>query len=110
MSSFFHKNTRRKMLARLLGMSTDRSSRPQVVCRKGVLGNLAKFTGKHLCQILFFNKVGGLISKNAFFYRTLPMAASELNMLFQCCCDIARPGLNSLLPKQDCQPKVLLRR
>ena len=28
--------------------------------RKGVLRNFAKFTGKHLCQILFFNKVAGL--------------------------------------------------
>ena len=26
----------------------------------GVLRNLAKFTGKHLCQSLFFNKVAGL--------------------------------------------------
>ena len=29
-------------------------------CKKGVLRNFAKFTGKHLCQILFFNKVAGL--------------------------------------------------
>ena len=28
--------------------------------RKGVLTNFAKFTGKHLCQSLFFNKVAGL--------------------------------------------------
>ena len=28
--------------------------------RKGILRNFAKFTGKHLCQSLFFNKVGGL--------------------------------------------------
>ena len=28
--------------------------------KKGVLKNLAKFTGKHLCQSLFFNKVAGL--------------------------------------------------
>ena len=28
--------------------------------RKGVLRNFRKFTGKHLCQILFFNKVAGL--------------------------------------------------
>ena len=28
--------------------------------RKGVLRNFAKFTGKHLCQSLFFNKVAGL--------------------------------------------------
>ena len=30
-----------------------RSSRPQVFYKKGVLKNLAKFTGKHLCQSLF---------------------------------------------------------
>ena len=29
-------------------------------CKKGVLRNFAKFTGKHLCQSLFFNKVAGL--------------------------------------------------
>ena len=28
-------------------------------CRKDVLRNLAKFTGEHLCQSLFFNKVAG---------------------------------------------------
>ena len=28
--------------------------------RKGVLRHIAKFTGKHLCQRLFFNKVVGL--------------------------------------------------
>ena len=37
-----------------------RSSRLEVFCRKGVLRNFAKFTGKHLCQKLFFNKVAGL--------------------------------------------------
>ena len=31
------------------------SSRPDVFCKKGVLTNLAKFTGKHLCQSLFFS-------------------------------------------------------
>ena len=29
-------------------------------CKKGVLRNFAKFTGKDLCQGLFFNKVAGL--------------------------------------------------
>ena len=29
-------------------------------CEKGVLRNFTKFTGKHLCQSLFFNKVLGL--------------------------------------------------
>ena len=34
--------------------------------RKGFLRNLAIFTGKYLCQSLFFNKVAN-ISKNTFF-------------------------------------------
>ena len=29
---------------------------PEVYCKKGVLKNFAKFTGKHLCQSLFFKK------------------------------------------------------
>ena len=33
---------------------------PEVFLKKGVLKNFAKFTGKHLCQGLFFNKVAGL--------------------------------------------------
>ena len=32
-------------------------SRPEVFCKKGVFKNFAKFTGKHVCQSLFFNKV-----------------------------------------------------
>ena len=28
--------------------------------KKGVFRNFTKFTGKHLCQSLFFNKVAGL--------------------------------------------------
>ena len=71
------------------------SSRPEVFCKKGVLRNFAKFTGKHLCQGLFFINVAGpcnffkketlaqvffsefwKISKNTFSYRTHPAAAS----------------------------------
>ena len=37
-----------------------RSSRTDVFCEKGVLRNFTKFTGKHLFQSLFFNKVAGL--------------------------------------------------
>ena len=40
-------------------LSLIRSSCPDVFCKKGVLRNFAKFTGK-LCQSLFFNKVTGL--------------------------------------------------
>ena len=32
-----------------------RSSRLEVFSKKGVLSNFAKFTGKHLCQSLFYN-------------------------------------------------------
>ena len=75
-----------------------RSSRPEVFCKKSNLRNFTKFTGKHLCQRLFFNKVAGLacnfikkeslaqvfsyefceISKNAFLQRTPLVAASVL--------------------------------
>ena len=53
----------------------SRSSHRRCSVRKGVLRNFAKFTGKHLCQSLYFNKVAGLrpegcefceISKNTF--------------------------------------------
>ena len=37
-----------------------RSSRPEVFCLKLVLRNFEKFTGKHTCESLFFNKVAGL--------------------------------------------------
>ena len=76
-----------------------RSSHPEVFCKKDVLRNFAKFTEKHLCQRLFFNKVAGLrpqackfpkkeslaqvfscevceISKYTSFYRT-PLAAAS---------------------------------
>ena len=73
-------------------MMINRSSRPKVFCEKGVLRNFVKFTGKYLCQSLFFNKASGLqlylnefqaqvfscefceISKNT--YRTPPVAPS----------------------------------
>ena len=46
---------------RLLAVSYSfRNSRLEVLCEKGVLRNFTKFTGKHLCQSLFFNKVAGL--------------------------------------------------
>ena len=43
-----------------------RSSRPEVFCNEGVLSNFAKFTGKDLCQSLFFNKVAALRSTTLF--------------------------------------------
>ena len=37
-----------------------RSSYQRCFVKKGVLRKFAKFTGKHLCQKVFFNKVAGL--------------------------------------------------
>ena len=34
-----------------------RSSHPEVFCKKGVLRNIVKFTGKHLCQNLFLTQL-----------------------------------------------------
>ena len=40
--------------------SDYRTSRPDVFCEEGIFRNFAKFTGEHLWQSLFFNKVAGL--------------------------------------------------
>ena len=34
----------------------------ELFCKKGVLRNFTKYTWKHLCQSLFFNKVAGLMA------------------------------------------------
>ena len=77
---------------------SKRSSHWRCSVRKGVLRNFAKFTGKHLCESLFLNKVAGLrpatllketlaqvffykfceISKNTFFRAHLGATASEV--------------------------------
>ena len=41
-------------------LDTLKKQPPEVFCKKGGLRNFAKFTGKDLCQSLFFNKVAGL--------------------------------------------------
>ena len=54
-----------------------KSSRPEAFCKKGVLENFAKLTGKHLCQSLFFNKVAGLrpatLLKKKLWHRCFPV-------------------------------------
>ena len=61
-------------------------NRPEVFCKKDVLKNIVKFTGKHPLWSLFFNKVAGLklislcnckIFKSTFFYSGHPVAVSE---------------------------------
>ena len=41
-------------------LRVDRSSRPEVFCKKGVLRNFTKFTRKTPVPYLLFNKVAGL--------------------------------------------------
>ena len=52
-------NRKRQKVYTRLGL-LYRSSRPDVFCEKDVLRNFGKFTGKHLCQDLYFNLVAGL--------------------------------------------------
>ena len=79
-----------------------RSSRPEEFCKKIVVRNLTEFTGKHLCQSLFFNKVAGQacnfikketiaqvfscelcqISNMTFSHRTPLVAASGFSLFF----------------------------
>ena len=46
----------------------NRSSRRRCSLKKGVLRNFAKFTGKHLCQRLFFNR-----EKKRLWHRCFPV-------------------------------------
>ena len=48
---------------------------PEVLYENDVLRSFTKFTGKHLCQSLFFNKLAG---QNTFSYRT-PLVAASAN-------------------------------
>ena len=62
----------------------QRSSRLEVFCKKGVIRNFTKLTGKHLCQSLLFNKVAGLRPK-AFIKK------ETLAQVFSCqFCDISK--------------------
>ena len=42
------------MMSDGIARQMNRSNRPEVFCKKGILRNSAKFTGKHQCQSLFF--------------------------------------------------------
>ena len=49
--------------AAVLLFESFRSSRPDAFCKKVVLKKFAKFTGKHSCQSLFFNKYASIWCK-----------------------------------------------
>ena len=56
---FFEIYTSRFLLM-VSDFASDRSSHRRCSVRKGVLRNFSTSTGKHLCQIPYFNKVSGL--------------------------------------------------
>ena len=61
-------------------------------CEKDVLRNFTKFTGKHLCQDLFFNKVAGL--------RPVTLLKKEtLTQVFSCeFCEISKSTFSHRTP------------
>ena len=91
--TFSYMNKKRN---KLLRKWRSRSSHRRCSVRKGVLRNFSKFTGKHMCKSLSFNKVAGRlqcylkrgstkvlscefceISKNTFFMEHILATASE---------------------------------
>ena len=58
--------------------SLFRSSRPEVFRKKGVLRNFVKFTEKHQCQSLFFNKVAGLRKTSLVHHRKTPLVQEDI--------------------------------
>ena len=60
---------------------TSRSSHQRYSVKKGTLRNFVKFTGKHLCQRLFFNKVAGLrpatLLKKSLWHRCFPVNSAK---------------------------------
>ena len=57
--------------------SLERSSGPEEFCKKTFLRNFGKFTGKHLCQSLLFNKGWGIrpatLLKKKLWHRCFPV-------------------------------------
>ena len=53
----FHKSSFKYVFKKV--QSEQQKQPPEVFHKKGVLRNFAKFTGKRLCQSLFFKKVAG---------------------------------------------------
>ena len=83
-------NSHKQYFSKSRFLDIQQKQPPEVLFKKGVLRNFAKFTGKHLCQSFFFNKVAGLRHRwhrcfpvnfvkfpTTLFYRTPPVAASD---------------------------------
>ena len=59
------------------GYGENQKQPPRCSVKKGVLRNFAKFTGKHLCQRLFFNKV----AKKRLWHRCFHMIFEKFSFL-----------------------------
>ena len=75
---FFFRNSKlRNRMGSSKKQSKNRSSRPVVFYKKGVLRNFTKFTRRQLCQSPFFNKVAGLrpatLLKRRLWHRCFPV-------------------------------------
>ena len=70
--NFLHVKPLRRLFSKIFlrDLVTSRCSRLEVFCRKDVLKNFAKFTGKHLCKSLFFNNVAGCFWTSQFIFNT----------------------------------------
>ena len=81
-----------------------------MVCKKGVLRNFAKFTGRHLYQKLFFNKAEGLACKfikKSLWHRYFPVNfAKFLRMPFS---ESPPPVTASKLSRLNCNIKKTLK-
>ena len=55
-----------KQINKLINHSTDKSSHRKCSIKEDVFENSEKFTEKHLCQSIFFNKVPGSIWHKCF--------------------------------------------
>ena len=73
------------------------NSCPEVFCRKGVLRNFAKFTGKRPCQGLFFNKNADLSNSGL---RPVTLLKKEtLAQVFSCeFCKIFKNTFSNRIP------------
>ena len=62
-------------------MLSSKCYRPEILCKKDVLKNFAKFTEKHLCQSHFFNNVVVLrpatLLKRRFWHRCFPVSFAK---------------------------------
>ena len=82
MQIFYYWYAWRNLGSDFMNPCRNRSSHRRCPVRKSVLRNFAKFTGKHLCQSFFFNKVPGLrtatLLKKRPWHRCFPVNFAKL--------------------------------